>query len=319
MRKNIYFTSFAHLLGRTASFLLIGLVGCVANTESDSAEEVGEAKSAVTTSWQRYQEFSVNNFTGLTISNPGQACFLSGVTGNLNLGDIWSGPLSQPSFAGLTTNPSLPGAMVLMAHEGTYTNQVNQVLGYGNAVDANAVCMTDSGATTVVGSGSWTPYTGEVWMAGLGGPNRQCFLQSVSGVDGVWGSTNSYTQVFKITQTSSSYPQTGWYLDAGLPIGGTGYPTVNAVCYDFPTGSVISAQTSVSNSGPQANTYVNMPSTTLIDACGLTAFWGQFTDSNNLDDGVWLIPPSQQAGTWQMTAHFDTTNGPKGANAVCIH
>ena len=247
----------------------------------------------------------------------GQICFLSGVTGQLNVGGQGAtssyGLLGWPSEASVLQASS--GHYVLLAHGGGTEDQQNQPASLGNPVNAQATCTFD-GSNPVFGSISWLtqpplplkleglPLPSPVAKAIL--PRRQCFLTGVQGVagridlnqmtTGSWTNPNHFVKVWYVSKVDVNHPTTGWYLESNLPNPDDGTSiTASAVCVDFPSNATVTTKPVQ----VEGSTFV-LTQGSGIKLCGLTELGGQFT-TPSWTDGVTMIVPPTLDGNWQLT------------------
>lgn len=294
-----------------ASALLLGaLSGCagepiVDDEELDGGEDVAEAQEALG-GWTHWLFQSTTNLNGLAISS-NMACVLAGVAGNLDRGNVFGGVASEPSAAGVFSGPTLH------AHGGAYTNQTNDPVFINNLVAARATCFfaTSAGATTLQSNSTGT--TAVKWITGVGGSNRQCFLGSLTGVDGAWSIGSRFARVVKVPTPDATHSTAGWYVEGNLideDFNGS-HATIQGSCVDFPTGTVFTTGSAYATEGGTTTVPIGLGMGSGIKACALTGVTGAF-NVNSASDGARIVAPSTIDGTWSITV----TNG-KQATWAC--
>lgn len=253
--------------------------------------------------------------TGIDIGSVSdRTCFLSGVSGNLNVGaqmNFGCGLKGGESLARVADKYPTTGNYWLVAHGGACENQVNQKVWDNNPVNAQATCFWT--ATGVTG-GQWQTGNNNlpVKVAGLliGNNNvRQCFLSGLFGVGGSWNSSSDFARVRKVTTTDSAHPTTGWYIEANLPQPGDGsHPRVEARCVDFPQNTTLISGSTPVIAATKTHLLTIGPG---VKACALTGIKGAF-NNNSWSDGVLMNFPAKIDGNWSLTV-----TGGKSATWAC--
>lgn len=244
-----------------------------------------------------------------------RSCFLSGVSGNLNLGaqpGFGCATRAEPSTAQLAVSEFEPKHYRLVAHGGACENQADQKVWHNNPVNAQATCFLNTAGKT---GGTWTsndnrPKKIAELSTGRAVARRRCFLTSVVAVSGTWNSSSRFARVRKVTTTDSTHPTTGWYIEANLPTAvDNSYASISAGCVNFSfTASITSGTTPVS----QVTKTFTLTSGGGIKACALMGIQGAFK-VNAWNDGVVMNPPPNLDGNWTLTV----TAG-KSATWACV-
>ena len=240
-------------------------------------------------------------------------CFLSGVSGNLNIGaqlGFGCGTKGVESIAEVTDKVPTTGHYWLMAHGGACINNVNQQVWDDNPVQGMATCFLTADNVKE----NWWTHGAPVKVAGLDAPNnkvRRCFLSGIWGIAGAWNSSNRFAKVRKVTATDSTHSTTGWYIEANLPLSADGsHPRVAARCVDFPQGTAITVDTTSLQSTTKTHTIASGGG---VKACALMGIKGAF-NVNSYSDGVVMNFPASATGNWTLTV-----TGGKTATWACAN
>jgi hypothetical protein len=238
-------------------------------------------------------------------------CFLSGVSGNLNVGTqpgFGCGTKGLESIAEVTEKHPSTGQYWLIAHGGACISNVNLQVWDNNPVQAMGTCFPTADNVKE----SYWQHGAPVKVAGLNAPNnkvRRCFLSGIWGIAGAWNSSNRFAKVRKVTATDSSHSTTGWYIEANLPMSSDdSHPRVAARCVDFPQGTDITVDTTPLQSTTKTYTIASEGG---VKACALMGIKGAF-NVNSYSDGVVMNFPSSATGNWTLTV-----TGGKTATWAC--
>lgn len=292
--------------------------GCV---EASDTGELGAAEQAIVGAYTDAFESNAfgDNAFGVSMAQPtDRTCFLAGVAGNLGKGTLWDYS-SQRVFSGNTFvmvgggNYVNPDGPVLYARGGYYLNQVNQPVWAGNKVQGQANCVAyPASANEHYGSFS-NPIEGAFSKhVIIASGRRQCFLDALVGGDGSWKTASTSVRV----QKRKSGLFVHWFLEGEISHNGNGiWPSVGAVCIDFPADSEIVEGTATAAAGAAVTKTLVPGPHSWVDSwvCGITGVDGAFkTDSYS--DGVEMIEPVASGdGSWKLRV----TNG-KTAHWACV-
>lgn len=297
-----------------AALLAGGLsLGCVADAEIDTEEELGESADELT-GWLWHSKGTTTDTTPLSMgSSSDRTCVLRGVQGNLSLGgtqDVFIpwGDIGHPSRAAVIRTSGGNFDYKLVGHGGSHMDSNNNHTWHNNPVYAHATCFF---ATLNRHEDSVSSNHPTRKLADLDPANRrQCFLSGVFGIDGSWDELTDYAMVVKVSAASSKYPTPGWYLDTNVTgIIGPVTPQTSATCVDFPEGTVFSTGWLYVEGGAQdTDVITGGPG---IKGCALMEIRGAF-NQNSWTDGVVIDQPSTLNGNWTITVRNN-----KAARWVC--
>ncbi|WP_437954471.1 hypothetical protein WME76_23060 [Sorangium sp. So ce119] len=268
-------------------------LGCVADLEFDTEEELGESAERLT-GWTYHSKGTTADPTPVDMGSMNdRTCVLSGVAGNLSQGS-WDG-LGEPARAEIReTNDQ---HLHLKGHGGAHEGSAGETVWHNNPVLAAATCFF----TTLNRWYDILPGT-ETGILAIGDSNgrRRCFLASLHGIDGAWSHPDDHARVF---------PSGGNWWFGSEHHTSTPRATFETVCVDFPEGTVFTTGSASALPG-QTKTKV-ITSGTGIKGCGLTHVTGAF-NNDSWTDGVIINPPSAINGDWTITV----SNG-KAAMYTC--
>ncbi|WP_433926655.1 hypothetical protein AB3662_27460 [Sorangium cellulosum] len=268
-------------------------LGCVADLEIDTEEELGESAEKLT-GWTYHSKGTTTDPTPVDIgSMDDRTCVLSGVAGNLSQGS--RDGVGEPARA--EVREDIGGRFTLRGHGGAHEGSAGEKIWYNNPVLATATCFF---TTQNRGYGTQAADGTHIVAVGDSDGRRRCFLAALRGIDGAWSHPDDYARVFP----SGS----NWWA------GGEQHTSVlearfTSVCVDFPEGTVFTAGSASALPG-QTKTKV-ITSGTGIKGCGLTHVTGAF-NNDSWTDGVIINPPSTIDGDWTITV----SNG-KAAMYTC--
>ncbi|WP_438022228.1 hypothetical protein [Sorangium sp. So ce233] len=268
-------------------------LGCVADLEIDTEEELGESAEKLT-GWTYHSKGTTNDPTPLDMGSMNdRTCVLSGVAGNLSQGS--RDGVGERATA--EVRPTIDQHLTLKGHGGAHEGSAGEKIWYNNPVLATATCFF----TTQNREYNNSAADGTNLLAvGHSNGRRRCFLAALHGIDGAWSHPDDHARVFP--------DDFGWWAESEHHT-----PTPNAfvdtVCVDFPEGTVFTAGSASALPG-QTKTKV-ITSGTGIKGCGLTHVTGAF-NNDSWTDGVIINPPSTINGDWTITV----SNG-KGAMYTC--
>jgi hypothetical protein len=280
-----------------AALLAGGLsLGCVADAEIDTEEQVGESADELT-GWLWYSKGSTTDYTPTIMGSiSDRTCVLRGVQGNLSRGGTKDSPTGDEGRRSLAATIQRLGNYELYGSGGSYTDSSNHHIWYNNPVLAHATCFfTTLNYQTSRASSFTSPWK----LADLDPANRrQCFLSAVVGTDDSWDEPTDYAMVSKVTTASSKYSTPGWYLETNVTGAGAAGPEVHATCVDFPEGTVFSTgYLYVEGGAEDTDVITGGPG---IKGCGLMEIRGAF-NQNSWTDGVVINQPSTIDGQWTIT------------------
>lgn len=309
---------------RLKTFLVASLAagGCI---DTEGAGELAASEQAIVGAFMDYYESNEGGDDPYGVPlHPDRTCFLSTVAGKLGAGTLWdySSQLVHNGMTRVTVgagNYINDDEQVLYARGGYYLNQVNAPVWAGNEVAGRVHCVDYPVSANEYIGGSSYPIEGafsEHVIIAYG--KRQCFLDALVGGDGSWISTSTSVRV----QKRHAGMFTHWFLEGNLPHGGNGiWPSVGAVCMDFPSTSTIVGPghadyepVTAPPLGVTVRTLVDGPHSWLDSwVCGITGIDGAF-HNNSHDDGIKLLDPLETGnGSWQLRV----TNG-KTAHWACV-
>ncbi|WP_437986699.1 hypothetical protein [Sorangium sp. So ce117] len=309
-------STFRYLTCVSAALLAGGLsLGCIADGGIHTEEELGEAADELT-GWYYYWKGTTTDPEPHDMGpSTDRTCVLRGVAGNLSRGTSATADTMSAAAIGATVNSFL--GYSLFGHGGAHLDSNDQPIWYNNPVIAHATCFKTTLNRTLAESW-WGGHSGSQpdgpppWkVADLDPANRrQCYLYALWSVNGAWNSAESYVTVAKVTTTSSRFPTTGWYLYGDLTATpGAGAALTNAVCVDFPEGTVFTS--GFVSADPGETKTVTITSGPGIKGCALRTLVGAF-NQNSWTDGAVINQPSTIDGNWTITV----TNG-KSARWAC--
>jgi hypothetical protein len=227
-----------------------------------------------------------------------QTCFLAGIAGDLNSGswvertDSQGHPDMANSFAGVR---KWYDRYQVRAWGGMDSKFVPTY----NAVNTKVVCIGTAMKTEFPAAWEWGQPAQPLVPVG---PNVQCFLQNVYGLNGTWTSDN-YIYIWNDGLM--------WYIKGTLKPdanGNTGW--AGAVCVDLPDGTQL---TPFGASAPNPGSSLGAPAASgNWMACGLQGIFGTL-DTSSWTDGAMLNWPPGLTGWWTV----DTWNG-KAAWGNCL-
>ncbi|WP_438022227.1 hypothetical protein [Sorangium sp. So ce233] len=276
------------------SALLVGglSLGCVADLEFDTEEELGESAEKLT-GWTYHSKGTTTDPTPVDIgSMNNRTCVLSGVAGNLSQGS-WDG-VGEPARA--SVRDTSEQRYILRGHGGAHEGSAGERIWHNNPVLATATCFfttEDRDYNYWSSDGAWDIIAGTDFSG-------QCFLAGLHGIDGAWSNPDDHARVFP----SGDH----WFVESEHHTS-TPNAIVDTVCVEFPFGTEITTGSASALPG-QTKTKV-ITSGAGIKGCGLTHVTGAFTN-DSWTDGVIINPPSTINGDWTITV----SNG-KAAMYAC--
>ena len=300
MKINSILTGFAHNLRRLPRIAWPALVGAVILCCGNNAYAQLPGNGFTVFSWG-----TTNDLNGINIgSTSDRSCFLSGVSGNLDMGaqqGFDCGVNGQESLA--RVSPKLGGTdYFLVAHGGVCENQFGQPVADNNPVNAEATCFLTNAGVQEGGTPAFGDPSVPVKLAELSTGNtnvRQCFLSGLFGVAGSWGSSSTFARVRMVTAADSLHPTTGWYIDTNLKAANDGsHPRVEGRCVDFPPTTHFTS--GIIGKWRQTTTVTITSGKGVVKACALEMIEGAF-NVNSWSDGVVMNFPSQVDGDWSIT------------------
>jgi hypothetical protein len=278
--------------------------GCAMQTNQSDNESTGDTSQALSAFWRASWGTTQASIYNAADLGPiaGRTCFLAGVAGNLSAGEQWSsrGVMSEAAIE------QHNGHYWLVAGGGA------DAFGafYNNPVNAHAACVytKPTGGASLNGLGE-----GQTVIASVA-PGRQCFLDGIYSVTGLWTSAADYVKVW--------HDNTNWYLSTNMTKQGQingvgdsfGFLNASAVCLDAPAGASIRFPPSISADDPGYTNYKFLAwEGDTAASCGLTGIQGHFT-ANDWNDGAMLNWPSASNPEWWSA----TVENGKTAWSACI-
>ncbi|WP_438022229.1 hypothetical protein [Sorangium sp. So ce233] len=277
-----------------SSALLAGglSLGCVADLEIDTEEELGESADELT-GWTYHSKGTTTDPTPVDMGSfNNRTCVLSGVAGNLSQGS-WDG-FGEPARAAV--RESNDQTYTLKGHGGAHEGSAGEKTWHNNPVLATATCFF----TTQDRHYNIWPADGTSRFISEINDRRQCFLSALHGIDGAWSHPDDYARVFRSGGN--------WFVESEHHTS-TPDAVVDMVCVTFPEGTEFFTGSASALPG-QTKTKV-ITSGAGIKGCGLTHVTGAF-NNDSWTDGVIINPPSTINGDWTITV----SNG-KGAMYTC--
>ncbi|WP_433926656.1 hypothetical protein AB3662_27465 [Sorangium cellulosum] len=267
-------------------------LGCVADLEIDTEEELGESAERLT-GWTYHSKGTTTDTTRVDLGSfNDRTCVLSGVAGNLSQGS-WQ-MFGEPARAAVRED--VDQHYSLKGHGGAQAGLVGPIW-HNNPVFAAATCFftTENRNYTIRSADGANSIDLTPWNN-----RRRCFLSALHGIDGAWSHADDFARVFPTS--------INWWVES---MHHTAAPNavVDTVCVDFPEGTVFTTGSASALPG-QTKTKV-ITSGTGIKGCGLTHVTGAF-NNDSWTDGVIINPPSAINGDWTITV----SNG-KAAMYTC--
>ncbi|WP_437284384.1 hypothetical protein [Sorangium sp. So ce406] len=286
--------AFRYLTYVSSALITGGLsVGCVADLEVDTEEELGESAERLT-GWTYHSKGTTTDTTPVDMGSMNdRTCVLSGVAGNLSQGS-WDGA-GEPARA--EVRESDDQRYTLKGHGGAHEGGAGQKIWHNNPVLATATCFfTTQNRNYTVRSADGAHFMDLTpWN-----DRRRCFLSALHGIDGAWNHADDFARV---------YPTSfGWWVES-MHHTPTPNAVVDTVCVTFPEGTEFITGSASALPG-QTKTKV-ITSGAGIKGCGLTHVTGAF-NNDSWTDGVIINPPSTIDGNWTITV----SNG-KAAMYTC--
>ncbi|WP_437815209.1 hypothetical protein [Sorangium sp. So ce1078] len=297
--------TFHYLTCVGAALLAGGLsLGCVADAEIHTEEELGEAADELT-GWLHHGKATTNDPTPLNMGpRADRTCVLRGVQGNLGRGGTRDSLMAWGSMSRAQVGSGIGTDYRLYGHGGSHADSAGNIIWLNNPVAAYATCFfTTLNRTWEAWHAHWDGVVPPWKLAELDPANRrQCFLAGLLGSEGSWNSADNYAMVIKVTTPAPpQYKTPGWYIVGNLlrsSINNADAPSIQASCVDFPEGTEFSSGwVDASEGGTKTEVIASGPG---IKACALVSVFGAF-NQNSWTDGVLINQPSTVDGTWTMT------------------